>query len=98
MKKIYAFPEYVDVEIKRIFEQNAWPFLAKGLAEDILQLSDYYIHNPSGSTPWDKAWAQRAGLIYFWPLNTIRLLRIKDELESLHFFKGLKHFIDYGAG
>lgn len=98
MKKIYPFPAYIESEINRIFAEKKWSKLSKSLAEDVLQLSDFYIHNPDSPTPWEKEWAQRAGLVYFWPLNTLRLQKIKDELENQNFFAGLNHMIDYGAG
>lgn len=98
MKKIYQFPPFIELEIDRIFVEKKWSRQPKSLAEDVLKLSDFYIHNPDSSTPWEKEWAQRAGLVYFWPLNTLRLLKIKNELESQSFFSGLNCMIDYGAG
>jgi Mitochondrial small ribosomal subunit Rsm22 len=98
MKKKYPFPSYIQAEIDRIFSEKKWSRQAKSLAEDVLQLSDFYIHNPDSPTPWEKEWAQRAGLIYFWPLNSLRLLKIKEELANQNFFAGLNHMIDYGAG
>jgi hypothetical protein len=98
MKKIETIPAYIETEIQRIFEEKKWSRLSKSLAEDVLQLSDYYIHNPDSPTPWEKEWAQRASLVYYWPLNTLRLQRIKSELMGQNFFVGLNHFIDYGAG
>ncbi len=98
MKKAYNLPSYIEPEIKRLFAAKKWQWQSKSLAEDVLQLSDYYIHNPAGATPWEKEWAQRAALVYFWPLNTLRLQKIKEELTGQNFFDGLKQMVDYGAG
>lgn len=98
MKKIIPFPTYIETEISRIFAEKKWARQAKSLAEDVLQLSDFYIHNPESSTPWEKEWAQRAGLVYYWPLNSLRLLKIKSELAQQKFFQGLQTMTDYGAG
>ena len=98
MSKAYSFPSYIKTEIDRIFAEKKWSWNSKNLAQDILQLSDYYIQDPTGETPWDQPWAQRAGLVYFWPLNSVRLLKIENELKSQGFFMGLDEMIDFGAG
>lgn len=98
MKNAYNLPSYLEPEIKRLFAAKKWQWQSKSLAEDVLQLSDFYIHNPAGATPWEKEWAQRASLVYFWPLNTLRLQKIKEELTSQNFFEGLTQMVDYGAG
>lgn len=98
MKRVYGFPAYIESELKRIFAENNWTWAPRKLAEDILQLSDFYIQNPDSSTPWDKPWAQRALLVYYWPLNSIRFQAVYDELKKVNFLNGLEHFIDYGAG
>ncbi len=98
IKNIFPFPTYIESEVNRLFAEKKWSQLPKSLAEDVLQLSDFYIHNPDSPTPWEKEWAQRAGLVYFWPLNTLRLLKIKSELINQNFFQNLKYMLDYGAG
>jgi ribosomal protein RSM22 (predicted rRNA methylase) len=98
VKKIYPFPDYIKPEIDRLFSEKKWTWDFKHLAEDVLQLSDFYINNPDGETPWQKEWAQRANLVYFWPLNTLRLEKIIDDLNTQKFFAGLSELIDYGAG
>lgn len=94
----YQFPPYLEQEIKRIFAENSWSWRAQSLAQDVLRLSDFYIANPSSSTPWNEPWAQRATLVYFWPLNTLRLLKIRDDLKALGFFQGIESILDFGAG
>lgn len=98
MNRIYEFPAYIEPEIKKIFDANKWEWNTRRLAEDVLQLSDFYIHNPTSATPWVKAWAQRALLVYYWPLNTIRFQAVHDELKKVNFYQGLNQFLDFGAG
>ncbi|MFN8790969.1 MAG: small ribosomal subunit Rsm22 family protein [Bdellovibrionales bacterium] len=98
MNRQFSFPSYLEIELKRIFALEGWTWSSRQLAQDILQLSDYYIQNPQASTPWDKAWAQRALLAYYWPLNTIRFQAVYQELRQVRFFTGLDHIVDFGAG
>lgn len=68
------------------------------LAQDILKLSDFFIHFPQGQTPWNEAWAQIAYLAYYLPLNSSRLRALGVEGHTRGFFQGLNHVIDFGAG
>lgn len=70
---------------------------ATSLAKDICQLSDFYIQHPDKTTPWEKNWAQRAYLFYFFPLNFLRTQSVMQEAPK-NFFHGMKYFLDYGAG
>lgn len=85
-------------KIDAVFKSQGWDWSAKRLAEDVLRLSDFYIQNPKAQTPWQHAWAQRALLVYYWPLNSIRLQRVIDDLKSVDFFSGIDSFLDFGAG
>lgn len=68
------------------------------LAKNVLQLSDYFINHPDEQTPWSKPFAQIAYLCYYLPLNTARLEKVIHEAAQRHFFEGLSHVIDFGAG
>lgn len=98
MLQKYELPTYVHQKIEELFQMNKWHWSAKRLAEDVLHLSDFYIHNPQAPTPWDQSWAQRALLTYYWPLNTIRLQKVLDELKAVNFFSEIENFVDFGAG
>lgn len=68
------------------------------LADAVLKLSDYYIQNPQGATPWAQDWAQAASLAYYFPLNYARNSQVAIEAERLGFFTGLQSAVDFGSG
>ena len=68
------------------------------LAKSVLQLSDYFVNNPDGETPWQEKWAQAAYLCYYLPLNFLRVRRVLWQIEQQKFFSGLDHGYDFGAG
>jgi ribosomal protein RSM22 (predicted rRNA methylase) len=70
----------------------------KNIAESILQLSDFYIQNPNGATPWQDKWAQTAYLSYYLPLNFLRAEAVIAEAKRFDFFKQFEHIIDFGSG
>ena len=98
MARLYSFPAEIQGTLNKIFSHNGWSWNPRQLAQDIIQLSDFYIQNPASITPWEKPWAQRALLTYYWPLNTLRFQAVMDELKRLKFLRGLTHAIDFGAG
>ena len=71
---------------------------SKKLAEYVIQLSDFYIQNPTQETPWANTWAQIAYLVYFHPFNHARGLFTVERGNQVKFFDGFTHAIDYGAG
>jgi ribosomal protein RSM22 (predicted rRNA methylase) len=89
---------FIKNRVDSIFQTQSWSWNAKRLAEDVLQLSDFYIQNPTQMTPWDQAWAQRALLVYFWPLNAARTHRVLNKLQQVNFFDDVENFLDFGAG
>jgi hypothetical protein len=71
---------------------------SKELAKCVLALSDFFISQPDGQTPWHESWAQVAYLCYYLPLNAARLRAVILEGEKRGFFAGLEEVIDFGAG
>lgn len=71
---------------------------SKKIADAVKRLSDYFIANPDGSTPWNEAWAQIAYLCYFLPLNQARVQAVVKEAAARNFFVGLDEVLDFGAG
>jgi ribosomal protein RSM22 (predicted rRNA methylase) len=71
---------------------------SKKLAEAVKRLSDYFIANPAGSTPWNETWAQVAYLVYFLPLNHARVQAVVQQGVRQGFFEGLDIAVDFGAG
>lgn len=68
------------------------------LADHILQLSDFYIDQPSAETPWEKEFCYQAYTHYFLPLNYLRNdLVIRRGLE-VGFFADLDVSVDWGSG
>lgn len=94
----YQLPDSLHPRLLKIFKEQNWDWSPKKIADDILRLSDFYIQNPKATTPWDQAWAQKALLCYYWPLNTLRFQSVYQELQESNFFNGIDQFIDFGAG
>lgn len=68
------------------------------LASDIIRLSDFFINNPDGLTPWTETYCQNAYRNYFLPLNYIRVENVILRGLQVDFFKGFETTIDWGAG
>ncbi len=68
------------------------------LAAEVLRLSDYFIQNPSGQTPWSETYCQNAYRYYFLPLNFIRVENVIRRGQQIDFFKNFETTIDWGAG
>ncbi|QDK46695.1 hypothetical protein DOM22_16805 [Bdellovibrio sp. ZAP7] len=71
---------------------------SKELAKCVLALSDFFITQPEGQTPWHESWAQVAYLCYYLPLNAVRLRAVIGEGEKRGFFQDLEDVYDFGAG
>lgn len=70
----------------------------KTLAECVLRLSDWFVHQPDDPTPWKERWAQIGYLVYFLPLNEMRVRAVIDQGLEVGFFHGLERVLDFGAG
>ena len=68
------------------------------IADAVRQLSDFYIQNPDGETPWSQGFCQIAYRNYFLPLNQLRCAKVIERGLGVYFFKGLTDFIDWGSG
>ena len=75
------------------------------LASQIKRLSDFYIQNPKAETPdfttaknENSNWAEIASLVYFFPLNYLRNLKVFQEADRLNFLDGLEDLIEFGSG
>jgi small ribosomal subunit Rsm22 len=71
---------------------------SKKLADAVKKLSDFFIANPDGNTPWNESWAQIAYLCYFLPLNHARVQAVVKEAHARDFFSGLENILDFGSG
>lgn len=68
------------------------------IAQKVLQLSDYFIQNPEGSTPWHEEWAQIAYAFYFLPLNSARVRSVLGQIQPWLGFLQIDQVVDFGAG
>ncbi|MBC7465025.1 MAG: hypothetical protein H7256_03460 [Bdellovibrio sp.] len=80
-----------------MFSANA-PSNLNHLASDVLRLSDFFINNPDGLTPWTETFCQNAYRNYFLPLNYIRVANVIERGSQVGFFKGFETTIDWGSG
>lgn len=72
----------------------------KFLAQQIQTLSDFYIDNPKGETPdfsKNKA-AEIASLVYYFPLNFLRNLKVFKEANRIKFLNDIENVIEFGSG
>ena len=68
------------------------------IAESIIRLSDYYIAQPDGGTPWNEKFCQLAYIHYYLPLNQVRVSHVLKRGLEVNFFNGLTSFVDWGCG
>ena len=72
----------------------------KFLAQQVQILSDFYIENPKAETPdfsTNKA-AEIASLIYYFPLNFLRNLKVFREAQRIDFLKDIENIVEFGSG
>lgn len=68
------------------------------LADAVLQLSDFYIDQPSAQTPWEKEYCYQAYRHYFLPLNYLRNDLVVRRGNEVGFFTDLESSVDWGSG
>ncbi len=68
------------------------------LADYVLQLSDFYIDQPTAGTPWDKEYCYQAYSHYFLPLNYLRNDLVVRRGVDVGFFADLDTTVDWGSG
>lgn len=91
---IYKLP----VELLSAIEKQIDISQSKKIAECVLRLSDFYIAQPDGATPWKEEWVQTAYLAYYLPLNFLRVSKVFHEAEKFNFFAGIEKVVDFGSG
>lgn len=86
------------------FQQRLYAYLnglgreAAQSARDVMDLSDFYLKNSGGRTPWDKSFCKNAYLNYFLPLNTARLVSVMRDLQRFLPAQSVSEVWDFGAG
>ena len=68
------------------------------LADFIKTLSDFFVNNPDGLTPWDKEYCQKAYRYYYLPLNYIRNENVIRRGLEVEFFNDIQSTVDWGTG
>lgn len=95
----FGFPDHLYARVTSLLKEIGYSWDKPGvLAAEVRRLSDFYISNPSGATPWAERWAQAAYLAYYLPLNFARASAVAHEAHTRGFFSGLSTLIDFGAG
>lgn len=99
MQRLFTVPPELEQKIEKAlktFNLNLQD--SQKLAECVKKLSDYFIQQPEGATPWHESWAQIAYLVYFLPLNNARVQAVVKEARYQNFFKDLDQVVDFGSG
>lgn len=95
----FELPNFLEIQIEKHLKSIGLSLLDdKKIAACIQQMSDFYIQNPKGQTPWHEKWAQAAQLAYYLPLNYLRAQAVIDEAKRVRFFDDIKSFCEVGSG
>lgn len=95
----FKIPNEIQNKIEALLQLHSCSLQdSKKIANCVLKLSDFYISNPQGTSPWEQDWAQIAYLSYYLPLNYIRCRAVLHEAEQRKFFNGLSKVIEFGSG
>lgn len=96
-----SWPEGLDQTLKQLLKSDLDSLPFAKLASAVLQVSDLFIEGhktKAAKTPWPEDELSRAYLSYFFPLNTLRVMRVLDEAKNRGFLKGIDHVMDIGSG
>lgn len=89
----------MSVNVSPIFDFIGQPEIKTlTLADHIQRLSDFFVNQPLGLTPWDKDFCQKAYRYYYLPLNYIRNENVVQRGLTVNFFKDIHTTVDWGAG
>src|SRR5690606_21610229 len=95
----FEFPHFLEIQIEQYLNKLGLSLLDdKKIASAIQQMSDYYIENPEGSTPWNENWAKVAQVAYYFPLNYLRAQAVVNEAVRVKFFSDINSFCEVGSG
>lgn len=70
----------------------------KHLAEQVLQLSNFFISQPQAQTPWSENFCKNAYRYYYLPLNFLRVELVIRRGQQVGFFNDIESTIDWGSG
>lgn len=99
MKRTFGIPTELEESISLALSKFKLTLNdSKELAKNVLRLSDFFIQNPEGQTPWNESYAQIAYLSYYLPLNAARISAVIQEADRRDFLNQIENIIDFGAG
>ena len=82
-KRIFEFPASYEPILEAELSHLGYSLKSPAaLAKAVVQLSDFYIQNPTGQTPWNEKWARAASLAYYFPLNYARNQAVAIEANT----------------
>lgn len=95
----WTLPKEFEARIDRLLtDLNLSLSKTTKLADAILELSDFYIHESGKPTPWHRQTTLVAHLAYYFPLNYIRSLALIHEAKKIGFLNDDDEIVDFGAG
>lgn len=98
MKK-YSLPQKIQDLIRAELSRHKLDLSqSRKIADCILRMSDYYIQNPDGKTPWSESWCQVAQISYYLPLNYLRAQYVMEEAYKTSFFSPQTQCFEIGYG
>lgn len=67
-------------------------------SDQVLRLSNHYVTSPDALSPWNHAWAMKALLSYYHPLNQSRAYGVAHRGLQREYFADLNTIYDFGCG
>lgn len=99
MKRLYKFDPNLEKATSRLLQKRGVDILdSQKIAEAVLKLSDHYINDPLGRTPWACDWAQIAYLSYYVHLNEIRSRAVLSTAQKSGYPLPGSSVLDFGSG
>ncbi len=97
--RTHRLPENFESALRQVL--SAWNLTledSKRIAESVQKMSDFYLANPDGQTPWKETWCQIAQVAYYLPLNFVRSQSVFLEAQARNFPMKNAEFLDFGSG
>ncbi|MDZ4081552.1 MAG: small ribosomal subunit Rsm22 family protein [Bdellovibrionales bacterium] len=91
-------PPSLFLEVESALRRSLGPADPAKQADHVLRLSNHYVSSPESLSPWSHAWAMKALLSYYHPLNQSRAFGVANRGLQRGFFEGLSTIHDFGCG
>ncbi|MCB0356880.1 MAG: hypothetical protein KDD40_07730 [Bdellovibrionales bacterium] len=97
--KTVKFPNKYTNIIQKIVRKHGYDLdQAKRLAVNVLKLSDLYNSRKTQGNIWADSGALVAYLVYFFPLNYLRVQRALRLSSQIGYWRELRHWYEFGSG